>query len=207
MVYTKYNPNELIPKLKARLNLTEYNLNLIGIRGKMGKRYRYPDTMIVIVNIMNKLHYYEYSASTKAYLDGILKADNFGYQLMLLPGYYPNLWKLDKRTNMKLYQNIEIPIGLGKLDMKTTNVDKYEVGYYGIVKGADLSFSCHRHKAKQVGELLCQFMARVDDLYQIIALANLQAKEIGKRQFSYLLIEDRDGDIIIPDSVWTTKKQ
>jgi len=152
MVYTKYNPNELIPKLKARLNLTEYNLNLIGIRGKMGKRYRYPDTMIVIVNIMNKLHYYEYSASTKAYLDGILKADNFGYQLMLLPGYYPNLWKLDKRTNMKLYQN-------------------------------------------------------VDDLYQIIALANLQAKEIGKRQFSYLLIEDRDGDIIIPDSVWTTKKQ
>jgi len=47
MVYTKYNPNELIPKLKARLNLTEYNLNLIGIRGKMGKRYRYPDTMIV----------------------------------------------------------------------------------------------------------------------------------------------------------------
>jgi len=24
---------------------------------------------------------------------------------------------------------------------------------------------------------------------------------------SYLLIEDRDGDIIIPDSVWTTKKQ
>ena len=91
--------------------------------------------------------------------------------------------------------------------MMTTNVDKYEVGYYGIVKGADLSFSCHRHKAKQVGELLCQFMARVDDLYQIIALANLQAKEIGKRQFSYLLIEDRDGDIIIPDSVWTTKKQ
>ena len=45
------------------------------------------------------------------------------------------------------------------------------------------------------------------NLYQIIALANLQAKEIGKRQFSYLLIEDRDGDIIIPDSVWTTKKQ
>ena len=49
--------------------------------------------------------------------------------------------------------------------------------------------------------------------YQNVLITNKNKLKRRKKMtrynalISYLLIEDRDGDIIIPDSVWTTKKQ
>ena len=203
---TRYNALNITKIWQDKLNLQDFMLNLIGVRFPESKKYRFTDLILVIINIAGKVHYYEFSASTKPYLDKIFKADKIGYQGMLLPGYYPDFWKVESRYDNKLIQAYEVPVAIASLGVTSSKEKLYKLGRYGIVKGIDLRLCQSRRNAHNIGEVMSQCLAKNDDMIQLMGLAGLQYKQTGKKFVSYYLTKETNGYPVIPENNWRDAK-
>ena len=203
---TRYNALNITKIWQDKLNLQDFMLNLIGVRFPESKHYRFPDLILVIINILGKVHYYEFSASTKPYLDKIFKADKIGYQGMLLPGYYPDFWKVESRYDNKLIQAYEVPVAIASLGVTSSKEKLYKLGRYGIVKGIDLRLCQSRRNAHNIGEVMSQCLAKNDDMIQLMGLAGLQYKQTGRKFVSYYLTKEVSGYPVVPETNWKNIK-
>lgn len=199
--YSKEIIENALKGCNSCLNLEPFNLNIVGIRNNslIKEKSKFKDRICIIINVYDSIKYFEFSGTTKVYLDGIVSSsivDNY----MIETGQYKNIWKLTEDRILK--QRYPIILISGKNKGNYIDYETYSVSDFKTMHGIDLKPLKYLTNARKMSELACQYLEKESNMHILTSYAIMQEKGTGRKIFDYILIDDIDGTLVPSDKVF-----
>jgi len=176
-------------KMGATIHQKDYHLNLIGLRKIPGSPNAFDDLLVSFYqkNGVTVLHEWPITADPGVYW--LQHPERVDGTAILLPGYYPNCWKLGlhKGQYEALIQSNSATFKVWRDANRNRNID-----YTGTIYDNVTGLNCHRAGKASVQvekwSAACQVHAKEANFYEMMSLVHKQI-DAGKETFDYTLLE------------------
>jgi hypothetical protein len=172
----------------------DYNLNLVGIRGKTPLPDKFDDKLFVFWNFGGLLTIKDYVITTDPGLTYLKKPINPHGTAILKEGYYPGMWALGLHRGKYLALR---QVGYCTVIRDFDRDDKFDLVSGVEETGNTFAINLHRAKANAITEQVsvhsagCQVFQRSKDFDEVLGIAK-KAAEIWGNHFSYTLLNEKD---------------
>lgn len=182
---------------------SEFMLNLVGIRSHKKSRKMFSDTICAIINIYGDVRYCEIEATTRASVDGLITPARPGCYYMLPAGMYKDAWKIIY-NNSKIVQNIPMPslYAIPKEGKRVSDKDFFKDSPVRVRYGIEIKPIMFLTKATKFFQELTQYTKKPMGMGKITGYAAVQKTVLNKNTFSYILIDDIDGQLIAQNKIY-----
>ncbi len=199
--YSREIIEDALKSCNVCLNLEPFNLNIIGIRNNslLKEKSKFKDRICIIMNVYDSIKYFEFTGSTKVFLDGIVSSnivDNF----MIETGHYKHLWKLTEDRILR--QRYPVVLISGKNKGNVIDYESYSSSQFKTMHGIDLKPLKYLVNARKMSEMACQYIEKESSMHILTSYCIMQEKGTGRKIFDYILIDDIDGTLVPSDKVF-----